>query len=200
MEFKISQLEHFVNNPEEEIKNIRSSFGDHVKLVGTEKYRPRIVFYNFFGDKMFGVVSRPYVDETDYYSCLAEMMYSYSALDSKSCILVLDSYLTKNNQNIGNALNCYFISSEKARIVSLPYKFEAERQVSWLPNSEITEIDMKSYSGPYSTMLELLYSFSHLDDAPFNMTELLSYYSSMGYLFRPFKELQVNYIEYKQKQ
>lgn len=196
---KLTDLDHFVTNPEEELKNIRSSFSDHIKLNGKETYKPRIVFYNFFGDKLFGIVSRNYLDEVDFYSCLAEMMYCFPALDSKSCILVLDSYMKKNNEVIGSALHCYFISEDHASVVSLPYSFEADNNISWGTHGEINEIDMKSYTGPSQTLLELLYSFSHLDNSPFDMTELLSYYTSVGYHFRSFKELKISYIEHKQK-
>lgn len=197
----LAELEKYVSNPEEELKNIRSSFGDHVKMAGKDSYRPRIVFFDFFGNKTFGIVSRPYIDQTDYIKCIAEMMYSYRALDSSASVLVLDSYITKNNQNIGNCLYCYFVGDTTAHVICLPYSYSDDSTVSWHLDKETSEsIDLKDHDGMTQQMVELLYAFSHIDTPPFKMNELLSYYSSMGYHFRSFKELGISYIDYSQSQ
>jgi hypothetical protein len=199
MAINTKDLDSYVSNSAEEIKNIRSSFSDHVKMAGKDNYRPRIVFFDFFGNKSFGIVSRPYADQTDYISCIAEMMYSYTALDSSSCVLVLDSYLTKNKQNIGNCLYCYFVADKKASVVCMPYSYNDNGDVVWNESEDTSDtIDLKDHEGMTQQMVELLYTFSHIDDAPFKMNELLSYYSSMNYHFRSFKELGISYIDYSQ--
>jgi hypothetical protein len=199
MGVNIKDIDPYVSNVEEELKNIRSSFSDHVKMAGKDSYRPRIVFFDFFGNKTFGVVSRPYVDQTDYITCIAEMMYSYSALDASSCVLVLDSYLIKNGQNIGSCLHCYFVGDRTANVVTLPYIYNESGDVMWDESKDTSEsIDLKDHDGITQQMVELLYAFSHIDTPPFKMNELLSYYSSLNYHFRSFKDLGISYIDYSQ--
>jgi len=192
-----SQIKSYVSDPELEISSIKTSFEEHVSLAGKETYRPRVMFYHFFGERLFGIVSRPYVDQTDYISSIAEMMYAYSALSASSAVIVLDSNITKNGNIIGNCLNVYLISSDKAHAITIPYEHISDNKVNWKLSEEIIkEIDMSTNSGMPSEMLELSYAFSHVDDPPFSMPELLSYYTSMGFVFKPFRKLNYTYIDY----
>ncbi len=197
MSLNYSLIKDYTSEPEQELTSIKTSFEEHVALAGKETYRPRIMFYNFFGEKLFGIVSRPYVDQTDYVSSLAEMMYSYSALDAYSAVIVLDSNLTKGGQVVGNCLNAYFLSNQSAHAITIPYEHSQDNKVIWKTSDEsIKEVDMNKNTGMPQEMLELAYAFSHVDTAPFPMPELLSYYTSMGFVFKAFKVLGYNYIDY----
>jgi len=193
-------LSVYCAKPEEEVKNITSSFSDHIKLVGKDTpYRSRLVFFDFFGHKLFGIASRPYVDYNDFISSIAEMMYSYKSCNANSCVLVLDSFTVDNGQNVGNALYCYFISDDSAHILHLPYSY-LDDQIIWDMNSRKSEqIDLKKADISTQQMIELLYVFSHLSNIPFQFSDLLSYYSSMGYQFKSFRNLNVSYIDYTNK-
>jgi len=197
MTIKMSTLDTYVNDPDQEIKNITSSFSQHVQLAGKDTpYRPRLVFFDFFGKKSFGIVSRSYVDQTDYISSIAEMMYTYKSLDASSCILVLDSFLIKGNKNVGSCLYCYFINDDSAHMVCLPYSYN-DNQVVWdLSAQDSQSIDLKDHDHTTQQMIELLYVYSHISNSPFRFSDLLSYYSSMGYQFKSFKNLNVSYIDY----
>lgn len=192
-----SQIKSYVSDPEQEISSLKASFEEHVSLSGKETYRPRIMFYNFFGEKLFGIVSRPYVDQTDYISSIAEMMYAYTGLSASAAIIVLDSNITKNGAVIGNCLNAYLISSDTAHALTIPYDHSSDNKVIWKSSEElIKEVDMNTNSGMPLEMLELSYAFSHIDEPPFSMSELLSYYTSMGFIFKAFKKLNYTYIDY----
>lgn len=192
-----SQIKSYVSDPEQEISSLKASFEEHVSLAGKETYRPRIMFYNFFGEKLFGIVSRPYVDQTDYISSIAEMMYAYTGLSASAAIIVLDSNITKNGAVIGNCLNAYLISSDTAHALTIPYDHSSDNKVIWKSSEElIKEVDMNTNSGMPLEMLELSYAFSHIDEPPFSMSELLSYYTSMGFIFKAFKKLNYTYIDY----
>lgn len=192
-----SQIKSYVSDPEQEINSLKASFEEHVSLAGKETYRPRIMFYNFFGEKLFGIVSRPYVDQTDYISSIAEMMYAYTGLSASAAIIVLDSNITKNGAVIGNCLNAYLISSDTAHALTIPYDHSSNNKVVWKSFEEvIKEVDMNTNSGMPLEMLELSYAFSHIDEPPFSMPELLSYYTSMGFIFKAFKKLNYTYIDY----
>lgn len=192
-----SQIKSYVSDPEQEISSLKASFEEHVSLAGKETYRPRIMFYNFFGEKLFGIVSRPYVDQTDYISSIAEMMYAYTGLSASAAIIVLDSNITKNGAVIGNCLNAYLISSDTAHALTIPYDHSSDNKVIWKSSEElIKKVDMNTNSGMPLEMLELSYAFSHIDEPPFSMSELLSYYTSMGFIFKAFKKLNYTYIDY----
>ena len=192
-----SQIKSYVSDPEQEVSSLKASFEEHVSLAGKETYRPRIMFYNFFGEKLFGIVSRPYVDQTDYISSIAEMMYAYTGLSASAAIIVLDSNITKNGSVIGNCLNAYLVSSDTAHALTIPYDHSSDNKVIWKSSEElIKEVDMNTNSGMPLEMLELSYAFSHIDEPPFSMPELLSYYTSMGFIFKAFKKLNYTYIDY----
>jgi len=192
-----SQIKSYVASPEQELLSVKNSFEEHVSLAGKETYRPRIMFYTFFGEKLFGIASRPYVDQTDYLASIAEMMYSYPALGASSAIIVLDSNITKNKTIIGNCLNTYLISSDKAHAVTLPYEHSSDGKVIWKTNEEtIKEVDSKNNLNMSSELLEISYAYSHIDEYPFNVPELLSYYSSMGFVFKAYRKLDYTYIDY----
>lgn len=197
MAIKYPSLQDYVNSPEEEIKNITSSFSDHVKLTNNAAYRPRLVFFDFFGDKIFGIVARSYVDETDFKSCIAEMMYSYSAVHAEACVLVLDStYKSKDSKNVNNCLHCYFVGDKSAGVVFLPYTLNGKEVVWDTAQQSSKEIDLKDHDGVTQEMIELLYAYTHLDKPPFSINDLLSYYTSMHYQFRSFKNMNITYIDY----
>jgi len=94
--------------------------------------------------------------------------------------------LIENNKKIKN--NCLKKTS-KGEIIALSSSSHPSEEI-------IKEVDMNTNSGMPLEMLELSYAFSHVDDAPFSMPELLSYYTSMGFIFKPFKKLNYTYIDY----
>lgn len=189
----------YCQEPENEISNIRSSFSEHLLLADKQTFRPKAVFFDYLGNKKFGLSSRSYADINDFYIVIAEMMYSYSSFNAGSSVLVLDSDINDNTQDSSGVLVVYFVSSENACSLKLYYKYLSDNTVEWLQSKDVYEkIDTKSQDST-NRIIEILFVHSHLDEAPFTKAELLSYYSMKGYNFRSFKDLKTSYLDYSFK-
>ena len=194
-----TDLAVYCKKPKDEIANIRNSFSEHILLADKQTFRPKAVFFDYLGNKKFGLSSRPYNDVDDLYTVVSEMMYAYSGFDANSSILVLDSNLNDDGQDSSGALVIYFVSSENACSLKLYYKYLSDNTVEWLQSKDVyEEIDTKSKDST-NRIIEVLFVHSHLDTAPFTKAELLSYYSMKGYNFRSFKDLKTSYLDYSFK-
>lgn len=186
------KLEVFCTDPKEEIENIRKSFQEHISLSDGSTYRPKVMFYDVFGNKKFALSSRKYSDVEDLYKTVAEMLYSYSAFSAGSCILVLDTSVSSNE----GALVLYVASDDAAYSYTMSYNYSKDSSFVWNYNKDIftklTMDDIKSYS----KIVESLFVFTHVEDPPFTASELLSFYSLKGYNFRSFKDIKINYVDY----
>lgn len=193
-----SYLERFCSEPQNEVENIKKSFEEHVSLVGQVSYRPKVMLFDFIGNKKFGISSRPYETEKDFYVSISEMMYSYTSFHAKSCILVLDSN-SKTNQDSSGSLVIYFANDEAAGVYTQEYKYTDTNSIEWIkPQEEFEEIDLKDKTYG-NRIVEILFVHTHLEKPPFTQSEILSYYSMKGYNFRPFKDLSVSYLDYSFK-
>ena len=193
-----SDLETFCKEPQQEIANIKKSFEEHISLVPDTKFRPKLMLFDFFGTKKFGISSKLYDNEKDFYISISEMLYAYSGFNAGSCLLVLDSN-SKINDNSSGALVIYFASDDAAASIKLYYHQTESNSIEWIESEyEYQQIDLKSKDSS-NRIIELLFVHTHLDREPFTQSELLSYYSLKGYNFRSFKDLKTFYIDYSFK-
>lgn len=199
MTIKINELEHYCNSPEVQLKNVQQAFEQIMSLTQDQDpvYRPRLAVFDSSLELTFAIASRPYDGITDYKSAIAEMLYSFQALDAHSCILVLDSHVKDDNDNIvGECLNLHFMSASACHIVQLMYSIE-DGDITWHDDQHrFSQIDLKDHESVSQEMIEMLFVFTHLDSAPFTPQELFSFYSSQNYQFRSFKDLNVSYVDF----
>ena len=197
-DIKYSELDQFCKEPGLEILNIKKSFEEHLSLVPDTKFRPKLMLFDFFGTKKFGISSKQYNTEKDFYVSISEMLYSYSGFNAGSCLLVLDSN-SKINDHSSGALVIYFASDDAAASIKLYYHQTDSNLIEWIESEdEHLQIDLKSKDSS-NKIIELLFVHTHLDKEPFSQSELLSYYSLKGYNFRSFKDLKTFYIDYSFK-
>jgi hypothetical protein len=198
MTIKFDELEHYCSAPEEQMNNIQYAFQQTVSLSdGHPLYKPRLALFNSDKELIFSISAKDYSGLTEYKSAIAEMLYSFSAFNSHSCILVLDSNVTEGDKVIGDCLNLYFISSTSCHMVQLMYKIEAS-ETTWLSHDHrFSSIDLKDHETVSHEMVEMLFVFTHLDSSPFTSRELLSYYSLNNYQFRSFKDFKTSYVDFK---
>lgn len=199
MTIKINELEHYCKSPEIQLKNVQEAFEQVMSLNDDPNptYKPRLAVFDQSLELTFAIASRPYTGTTDYKSSIAEMLYSYEALDAHSCILVLDSHVKNNDDSvIGDCLNLYFMSSTACHVVQLMYSIN-NGTVTWNDDlHRFSQIDLKDHESVSQEMIEMLFVFTHLDHAPFNSQELFSFYSAQGYQFRSFKDLNITYVDF----
>jgi hypothetical protein len=187
------------HNPNHIVSYLLQTFSEHLLLADKQTFRPKAVFFDYLGNKKFGLSSRPYNDIDDLYTVVSEMMYAYSGFNAGSSILVLDSNLNDDGQDSSGALVIYFVSSDSACCVKLYYKHSLENTIEWIESKDSHElIDTKSQDST-NRIIEILFVHSHLDKPPFTKAELLSYYSMKGYNFRSFKDLKTSYLDYSFK-
>jgi hypothetical protein len=156
------------------------------------------MLFDFFGTKKFGISSKQYDSEKDFYISISEMLYAYAGFNAGSCLLVLDSN-SKINDHSSGALVIYFASDDAAASIKLYYHQTESNSIEWIESEdEHQQIDLKSKDSS-NRIIELLFVHTHLDKEPFSQSELLSYYSMKGYNFRSFKDLKTFYIDYSFK-
>ena len=199
MTIKINELEHYCNSPEIQLKNVQDAFEQIMSLTEDSypSYRPRLAVFDDSLDLTFAIAARPYDGASDYKSTIAEMLYSFQALDAHSCILVLDSHVKDDdNSVIGDCLNLYFMSSINCHVVQLMYTIE-DGDITWHDDRHrFSQIDLKDHDSVSQEMIELLFVFTHLDNPPFSSEELFSFYSAQNYQFRSFKDLNITYVDF----
>jgi len=200
MTIKINELEHYCNSPEVQLKNVQDAFEQIMSFSEDDQYpvyRPRLAVFDNSLELTFAIAARPYDGASDYKATIAEMLYSFQALEAHSCILVLDSHVKDNDDSlIGDCLNLYFMSSIYCHVVQLMYSI-ADGDITWHDDQyRFSQIDLKDHESVSQEMIEMLFVFTHLDNAPFTPQELFSFYSSQNYQFRSFKDLNINYVDF----
>lgn len=191
-------LEQFCKEPREEVQNIKSSFEQYYSLSGRQPYRPKLILFDNFQNKKFGISSRQYDNQDDFFVSISEMLFSYSAFHAGSCIMVLDSSSTSYEDSSGSLIT-YFASEDSAAVLNQEYKYVDDTTIQWRTSDEgYKEIDIKTGDAT-NKIVEMLFVYTHLESAPFTSSELLSYYSMKNYSFRSFKDLQTTYLDYSFK-
>lgn len=173
-------------NPEKEIATIQKSFEDCIKENGPETYNTMLAIYDYDSNPMFALEARPYTSKKDMYTCYAEMLYSFRALEGHSFMMSND--VTINNDpstsaslNPEDCLLLNFASRTSSCIVIMPYKIDSDNNVIWkhdqfniasmLGSDELTNLDSSD------TLVELFYIMSHVKESPFPFNTLINYYS-----------------------
>lgn len=188
MSFDINLLEEFGihQNPEVEIASLQKTFEACVKKNGPDSYNPMLVIYDHDSSPMFALEARPYTSKKDMYTCFAEMLYSYSALEGHSFMMSSDVRLT-SHESTGEAimkqdsLTLSFASRSSSCIVIMPYEVDSDNNVIWqhdyfniasmLDDQTTTVLDSSG------TLTELFYIMSHIKKSPFPFNTLINYYS-----------------------
>ncbi len=188
MSFDINLLNEFGihDNQEVEIASLQKTFEACVKKNGPDSYNPMLVIYDHDSSPMFALEARPYTSKKDMYTCFAEMLYSYSALEGHSFMMSSDVRLT-SHESTGEAimkqdsLTLSFASRSSSCIVIMPYEVDSDNNVIWqhdyfniasmLDDQTTTVLDSSG------TLTELFYIMSHIKKSPFPFNTLINYYS-----------------------
>jgi len=188
MSFDVDLLNEFGihDNPELEIANLQKSFEACVKENGPDSYNPMLVIYDRDSSPMLVLEARPYTSKKDMYTCFAEMLYSYSALEGHSFMMSSDVTL-KSHESTGettkkeDCLTLSFASRNSSCLVIMPYQVNSDNNVIWL-HDEFNIASMLDEEAAVSldatgTLTELFYIMSHIKQSPFPFNTLINYYS-----------------------
>lgn len=192
-----TELESYCINPAEEVDSIKGLFEQIVSLnPDNPTCKPRLALFDRYKEKIFAIAARDYSNVTDFKSVLAEMLQAYASFEAKSCILILDSHIKENDSITSDCLNIYFMSFDSCHCLQLLYTTN-NGTVTWYDDSHrLKQIDLTDHESISQEMIEILFVFTHTKTATFAPRELLSYYTTCGYQFRPFKDLNVSYVDF----
>lgn len=195
MTMNYDDLSIYCADPKQQLDELKEAFSRTISISGVGSYKPRLALFDRSKELKFVISARPYVDFTDFKCVIAEMLYSYSSFESKSCILVLDSEI-KVDDIKKDCLNLYLMNKNYCHNVQLLYEVKDDT-VLWHDNDfRFQSIDLRDHEYSSQEMIEMLYVYIHLDSSPFLPHELLSYYSSQNYTFRSFKDLNISYVDF----
>jgi hypothetical protein len=188
MSFDLSLLEEYGihNDPEKEIANLQKTFENCIKENGPESYNTMLVIYNVDSDPMFALEARPYTSKQDMYTCYAEMLYSFRALEGHSFMMSNDVVLS-THESTGepiikqDSLILSFASRSSSCVVIMPYVIDKDNNVIW----QHDEFNIASMMGSEDAsaldstgvLVELFYIMSHVKQSPFPFNTLVNYYS-----------------------
>lgn len=191
------ELESYCINPAEEIINIKELFAQIISLnPDNPTCKPRLALFDKHKKRIFAIAARDYSNATDFKSVIAEMLQSYATLNADSCILILDSHIKENDTITSDCLNVYFMSFDSCHCLQLLYTTD-NGNVTWYDDSHrLKQIDLTDHESISQEMIEILFVFTHTKTATFSSRELLSYYTTCGYQFRSFKNLNVSYVDF----
>lgn len=170
------------DEPAAEIWKLMKTFTSAVNKYGPDSFNAMYILFDHDYEPIIVLEPRPYTSKEDMYTCFAEMMFSYNAANSPSFILANDTRMRdfKTNEVTHESLMINFVSKESASSVILPYTISEEDEVTWLTDEFVMmPIDTDDSSGltTKGAMVELLFTMSHAEHSPFDLTTLVNYYS-----------------------
>jgi hypothetical protein len=197
MTIDYTDLKEYCIDPAEEVKNVKALFEQIVSLNSDNPTcKPRLALFDSLRERIFAIAARDYSDATDFKAVIAEMLQSYSSFKAESCILILDSHIVENNSVTSDCLNLYFMSIDSCHCLQLLYTVK-DGAVCWYEDSHrLKQIDLKDHESISQEMIEILFVFTHVHSPVFHPRDLLSYYTTCGYQFRSFKDLNISYIDF----
>jgi len=188
MSFDINDLNEFGihQNPEVEVASLQKTFEACVKENGANSYNPMLVVYDNDSSPMLALEARPYTSKKDMYTCFAEMLYSYSALEGHSFMMSNDVSMTshESTNEINKKQDCLtlsFASRHSSCLVIMPYEVDSDNNVIW-QHDDFNIASMLDDQSPGTldssgTLTELFYIMSHIKQSPFSFNTLINYYS-----------------------
>lgn len=188
------ELSVFTPNAEAHVQGIISTFTKTVNHNGKDSFIPMCIYLNSEGDVKLAITSRPWNDKDDMYKAYSEMLFAFSAINSKCLVFANDVRVTKyeseaphsKTMEAQDALNIAFVSKDSSALVSIPYTVRDNNTVEWHEELSVTSPLSKDnpaevYQGD---MVELFYVMSHIDNSPFTPAQLMNYYSLKGFTYQ----------------
>lgn len=164
-----------------EVEAIRHTFVSTIEQEKTS-FRPLAVVFTTEENKSLVIVSRPVVDQADYFSAISEMLFAYSSLSAHAIMLAVDAKKVVDDKEI-DLLEIYVCCSDFCEVFALPYQINDDK-VIWLEDQfniyTLQNIE-KSYdtNGQFHATIDIFEALSlhvHLHKVIFDYTKIRSYY------------------------
>jgi hypothetical protein len=173
-----------ITDIELECNAILHSFESTLKQHGPNSYKPFSVYFKNPDKKSFVVISRSVEDEQDYYTAISEMMFSFSAFESQSMLLAIDTYKNVDGQQ-NDVLEIYMACQDFCNIYSYPYSLDENNNFSWLDGKfSVYQVDSMKRQTPEDLsdvastiqIMEALFLHVFLDKPIFDQYKLKSFF------------------------
>lgn len=170
------------DEPAAEVWKLMRTFSSSINKYGPDSFNAMYILFDYDYEPIIVLEPRPYTSKEDMYTCFAEMMFSYNASTSPSFILANDTRIRDitTNEVTQESLMINFVSKEAASVVILPYTISEDDEVNWITDDfSVMPIDNEASDNPSAMgpMVELLFTMSHVEYTPFDLTTLVNYYS-----------------------
>lgn len=187
-----------VKNIELEINAIQHTFASTTERE-PNSFKPFAVFFSDPETKTFVITSRPVKDESDFYTAISEMLFAFTATKSQAVLFSLEATKQIAGQTY-DLLEVYLACDHFCTVFSMPYYLDSNNKLQWLQDKfNIYNIDKleKAYdtSGQLHATLEIfesLYLHSHMNQAPFELHKLKSFYDQNNFNYIVVENEKVN--------
>ena len=177
---------------EDEISVLQQTLQEH--LINDHSYSPMITFFTSPDTRALAVVPPNQPSFQDTLVRMSEIFYIYSPLASHCCVISIDSTI-KNDQ--GSDIDCFHvfvISEEQGYVIMLPYSKDSSNNLTWHSEDFTAQNILDTeFQGQTKEMINLFYTFTHLNSPPFTVNECLSYLSHVGAAILVFDSFKINY-------
>jgi hypothetical protein len=200
-----SKLAVFTDKAELHVSTFLETFSKHIKEHGKDSFAPMVSYIGFEDDPLFVITSRSVESKDDMFKSFSEMLYAFSALDSKFFIFANDArqWVYENKESMSKdvqpseSMVLSFVSKEQSAILSVPYEYDAENGVKWQLDSHVISSLVKEnpteiYQGD---SVELFYVMSQIRACPFTFRQLLNYYNYKGFTYKLNKNVNLEKVQ-----
>jgi len=174
----LNQISNFVANFESEVAILKTVVESaHSR---NQSFCPMIVFYNDPNTRSIVVVPQFNNDRSIMMRNLADTLHLYSALKSFCATIAFTSKGIVDDEET-DLLNIFIISDDAAFHVQAIFSIEGDK-INWNENLNYIDVNDKSneFSEKSKDFFSMLYHYSHIENNPFTVSEILSYLSSRG--------------------
>jgi hypothetical protein len=176
-----SALLPFCTNPVQEIYLVKETFANVVKNQGPNQWNPFVVFFKNPFRSHLVVQSKPVDGYENILASISEIFSLYPAINSHAALLVLDVTIKDELDLTSDALKLFFVSPNLCTSVTIPYTINGP-DVTYLDSDiEIDQINTDNFSDSYKDLYVVLFTYTHIDNAPYSESEVCSYLTYAGH-------------------
>jgi len=160
------------------------------------KYHPTITFFQDGKTRQVAVtiLSQPTFSET--LIRIAETLHLYPCLRSSCAVVSLDSTIQNTDNQSFDCLQIFLISEYQGYIIQLPYTKNQDNTILWHTDQFQTEnLLSTNFDGLTKDMINLFFTFTHLNAPTYTAHECLSYLSYSGAGIAVFDSLKIAYYD-----
>lgn len=180
MEEKLATIETFIDISDDIFYATRHTCEQVIK--NSSSFAPMLTFFASSDKVSTTVVVNSYPSFEETLLRISEALYLYSPLNAHAVMVSINSDIHDDDGNyISSSLNTFTLSDAYAFITTMPYSVDDKLNVSWYTEKfETSNVLDKNFEGISKEMVNLFYMFTHVENSPYTVQEVLSYLTFVG--------------------